>query len=132
MSTWFYMNGPERVGPVSQDQLCDLFRQGVLSLQTLVWSDAFKNWTEASKIAALRSLAPAADRFNDTGRHTGRIEHPVWRASDERASVGLRNAQRGGRSGRHRRMADPSDDRPDLHADRPSARRARRRWRSRT
>jgi len=58
MSTWFYMNGPERVGPVSQDQLCDLFRQGVLSLQTLVWSDAFKNWTEASKIAALRSLAP--------------------------------------------------------------------------
>jgi hypothetical protein len=52
------MNGPQRVGPVSQDQLCDLFRKGVLTLQTLVWSDAFKNWTEASKIAALRSLAP--------------------------------------------------------------------------
>ena len=47
-STWFYMNGPERVGPVSQFQLCDLFRKGMLGLETLVWSDAFKNWTPAS------------------------------------------------------------------------------------
>jgi hypothetical protein len=58
-STWFYMNGPERVGPVSQFQLCDLFRKGMLGLETLVWSDAFKNWTPASRIAALRSLIPA-------------------------------------------------------------------------
>ena len=60
MSTWFYMNGPERVGPVSQDQLCDLFRKGILGLQTLVWSEKFKNWTPASSIAALRSLSPTA------------------------------------------------------------------------
>ncbi|MBC8105848.1 MAG: DUF2569 family protein [Anaerolineae bacterium] len=59
MSTWFYMNGPERVGPVSQDQMCELFRKGVLGVQTLVWSDKFSNWTPASSIAALRSLSPS-------------------------------------------------------------------------
>jgi len=58
IATWFYMNGQERIGPVSQDQLCDLFRKGVLGLQTLVWSDRFENWTPASSIAALRSLSP--------------------------------------------------------------------------
>ena len=56
---WFYMKGEEKVGPVSQDVLCDMFRGGMLSLQTLVRSDAFTKWTPASSIAALRSLCSA-------------------------------------------------------------------------
>jgi hypothetical protein len=57
---WFYMNGDEKVGPISQDQLCDLFRKGILTVETLVRSEAFRNWTPASSIAALRTLCTAA------------------------------------------------------------------------
>src|SRR4051812_11586137 len=55
--SWFYLRGDEKVGPISQDELCEMFRRGLLTLQTMVWTEAFDRWTPASSIAALRALS---------------------------------------------------------------------------
>jgi hypothetical protein len=59
-ASWYYLQDDLKVGPVTQDALCDLFRKGALTLQTMVYSDAFSEWTEASSIGALRSLCVMA------------------------------------------------------------------------
>jgi hypothetical protein len=52
------MRGEEKVGPVTQEALCDLFGRGILTLQTMVFNEAFGKWTAASSIAALRAICP--------------------------------------------------------------------------
>ena len=56
---WFYRKDSQRIGPVSLDQLCDLFRNKALDLQTEVFNKAFGEWTPASSIPGLRALCPA-------------------------------------------------------------------------
>ena len=59
-TTWFYMHEGMRFGPVSQEQLCDLFRSEVLGASTQVYCETFKKWVPASNIPALRGLATLA------------------------------------------------------------------------
>lgn len=54
---WFYIDNGSRVGPVSQQQICELFSGGKLGLRTQVWCSQFSGWTEASTIRAFRDLA---------------------------------------------------------------------------
>ena len=54
--SWFYIKDNNRIGPVSQEQLCELFRSGALPLETLVWCQYFPRWSPASSIPGLRAL----------------------------------------------------------------------------
>ncbi len=59
-ANWYYIRDDVRVGPVTQGDLCELFRTGSLPSSTLVHSDAFEEWVPASSIAALRALCEQA------------------------------------------------------------------------
>ena len=57
---WHYEKDGAVVGPVTQDEICRLFRAGELPLQTRVKSRHYDAWVEASTIGGFRSLAASA------------------------------------------------------------------------
>lgn len=54
MTKYYYLNGPEKKGPISEEELISLN----LSLQTLIWSEGFANWTPLSEIPELLKIIP--------------------------------------------------------------------------
>lgn len=53
---WYYKQGGQEVGPVTQGELCALFKGRVLGVETMVWGEAFGRWVPASSIAGFREL----------------------------------------------------------------------------
>jgi hypothetical protein len=43
-SSWYYVQGSERVGPVDKDKLSQLFSAGELNEDSYVWKKGFDNW----------------------------------------------------------------------------------------
>jgi hypothetical protein len=43
-TTWYYAIGTDRLGPVSQEQLQALVKDGVVTGETLVWREGLPNW----------------------------------------------------------------------------------------
>jgi hypothetical protein len=74
---WFYMHEGVRHGPVTQEQLCDLFRCEVLGAGTQVYCDSFKQWVEAGKIPALRQLAAFAATAVASSKPTAAVPPPL-------------------------------------------------------
>lgn len=56
MDNWFYVNGSERVGPISQNMLLELFRNNDISLETYVWKKGFENWERFKNVEELNLL----------------------------------------------------------------------------
>ena len=50
---WYYGEGKEQKGPVTQEQLTELARKGVLTPQSLVWKEGLSGWVKASTVAGL-------------------------------------------------------------------------------
>lgn len=44
-AVWHYMNGNDRKGPVSEAEIKELARSGIINRSTLVWKEGFANWT---------------------------------------------------------------------------------------
>lgn len=57
---WHYAVGGEKKGPVSEEELCELFRTGALTSEALVWKKGMTAWQAASTVEVL-SLAQAED-----------------------------------------------------------------------
>lgn len=55
---WFYSDGGQQKGPVSQEQLAELYRNGSVKGTDLVWCDSMTDWTAISKIPAFASVLP--------------------------------------------------------------------------
>lgn len=53
---WYYVEGTERVGPVDQEQLDQLFTQGALSGDSYVWAKGFDNWEHIKNVSVLSYL----------------------------------------------------------------------------
>ena len=72
---WHYAsaNG-ERLGPVSIGELSALAGQGTVGPKTLVWSEGYRDWIPAEKIADLLSTARTAVVSNPV--------HPAAPAAD--------------------------------------------------
>src|SRR5689334_24022754 len=68
-STWYYNDGGKRAGPLSQEQLCELFTRGQLPIETTVWSDAIGAWVSASTIAGFRQIAAASPKASMLETH---------------------------------------------------------------
>lgn len=59
MSTWYYQNGNEQVGPVPDVEVQRLLQSGVLSEGTLVWCAGMPSWSAISTIKSFQvSLTP--------------------------------------------------------------------------
>jgi hypothetical protein len=56
---WYYSNNGQQAGPVSQDQLAELFRNGTVKPFDLVWNETMTEWTPIGKVEAFASAAPA-------------------------------------------------------------------------
>jgi uncharacterized RDD family membrane protein YckC len=55
--TWFYADGGRQMGPVEENALDDLVRQGVVRDDTLVWREGMPSW-QAHGLARPRPAAP--------------------------------------------------------------------------
>ncbi len=56
MTSWYYVQGSERVGPVEQSELKALVLQGVLGSDSYVWRKGFENWQRMSEVDELENL----------------------------------------------------------------------------
>lgn len=57
MNEWFHAEGNRRSGPVTTDELVALFRQGRLTLDTLVWRQGLPDWQPLGSVAGELGLA---------------------------------------------------------------------------
>lgn len=55
---WYYVENGQQKGPVTQDQLDELARQGVIKADTLVWTDGMANWLPYSQARPGTGAAP--------------------------------------------------------------------------
>jgi len=56
---WYYASNGQQAGPVSQEQLAELFRNGTVKPFDLVWNETMTEWTPIGKVAAFASYVPA-------------------------------------------------------------------------
>src|SRR5437588_350843 len=57
---WFYQRGTQTIGPVTQADLCLMFKRSELPLEINVYSDAIGQWTPAEQIRGFReAVLPA-------------------------------------------------------------------------
>ncbi|WP_257167497.1 DUF4339 domain-containing protein [Bradyrhizobium sp. SRS-191] len=69
--SWYYAAQGQQQGPISEDELRDLIARGVVTAETLLWSDGMAGWEKAGQIPGLMSgvpsLAPGAPPAFNTG-----------------------------------------------------------------
>ena len=63
---WYYADGGERKGPVDEEQIKSLLRDGIVRPDTLVWSEKMGDWAKASeselaKFGFAEEAAPSKD-----------------------------------------------------------------------
>lgn len=56
---WYYASNGQQAGPVSQEALAEMFRNGTVKSTDLVWSESLTEWTPIGKVPAFASAAPA-------------------------------------------------------------------------
>jgi hypothetical protein len=57
--SWYYAAQGQQQGPVSEDELRDLIARGVVTAETLLWSDGMAGWEKAGRIPGLMSGVPS-------------------------------------------------------------------------
>ena len=56
MSSWYYVVGRERNGPVAKQEIEKLYRFGTLNKESHVWREGFSNWEKLKKTEDFSSL----------------------------------------------------------------------------
>lgn len=54
MTSWYYVQGTERMGPVEEKELHNLFISGALHSESYVWTKGFANWEKLQDVAELK------------------------------------------------------------------------------
>jgi hypothetical protein len=60
MVNWYYVSGSERVGPVGEDVLRDLFQKEEINQETYIWKKGFGNWERLKDVTELKLEKEAA------------------------------------------------------------------------
>ncbi|MEE8575473.1 MAG: DUF4339 domain-containing protein [Thermodesulfobacteriota bacterium] len=47
---WFYQKDKERIGPLSEGEMKELFERGELTGDSIVWTRGLKKWVRAATI----------------------------------------------------------------------------------
>lgn len=55
---WYYAQGTQQIGPISEDEFVNLVRAGTITPQTLVWREGMANWQPYSNLTP--ALRPSA------------------------------------------------------------------------
>jgi hypothetical protein len=58
---WYYAEGDEQHGPVSEEEFSRLIDGGVIAPDTLIWCAAMTDWRTFKEVRAMGSLLPSAD-----------------------------------------------------------------------
>ena len=53
---WYYVDGKERVGPISHSDLKNLYQQGKLNKDSYVWTKGFDNWEHIKNVSELSNI----------------------------------------------------------------------------
>lgn len=53
---WYYVQGSERVGPVEQEEIHELYQQGTLNGDSYVWRKGFDNWQPINSVDDFSSI----------------------------------------------------------------------------
>ncbi len=65
MTSWYYVSGSDRVGPIEDTDLQNLFNDNTLNQESYVWKAGFDNWkkiSEVSELSYLTSQAPEEEK----------------------------------------------------------------------
>ena len=62
MSNWYYVQGSERLGPVGEETLRELFVKGDINIESYIWKKGFQNWERLKDVTELDFKSP------DTGK----------------------------------------------------------------
>ncbi|MCW8129377.1 MAG: DUF4339 domain-containing protein [Planctomycetota bacterium] len=57
-SDWFYSNGTEQIGPITEVALKDLIKTGAVKRNTLIWKEGMAEWTPAGQVPGIFSSPP--------------------------------------------------------------------------
>ncbi len=54
-SSWYYVRGSDRIGPVEESEIAALFQDNTLDAESYVWTKGFDNWQRAKAVDQLAS-----------------------------------------------------------------------------
>ena len=72
MTNWYYIDGPRRVGPFTQEEWDDLTRSGKITPSTLVWHENLTKWTPYGEL--IREEKNSREEEEDLSAQAD----PVW------------------------------------------------------
>lgn len=56
MTSWYYVEGKDRVGPVDEARLTELLQSGTLNSDSYIWTKGFDNWKKFNEVGELEHL----------------------------------------------------------------------------
>lgn len=60
-SSWYYVRGNDRIGPVEESELASLFGDQTLEAESYVWTKGFDNWQRAKNVDQLQTYLSGDD-----------------------------------------------------------------------
>ncbi|OUR96340.1 hypothetical protein A9Q84_08265 [Halobacteriovorax marinus] len=65
MTSWYYVQGKDRVGPVEEVELGNLLQNGILNSESYIWTKGFDNWKKFNEVSELDHVLNAAGSVDD-------------------------------------------------------------------
>lgn len=66
MTSWYYVQGKDRVGPVEEAELGNLLGNGTLNSESFIWTKGFDNWKKFSDVTELAHLLNTSSEASDS------------------------------------------------------------------
>ncbi|MBE7464254.1 MAG: DUF4339 domain-containing protein [Planctomycetes bacterium] len=73
-SPWFYSNGSEQYGPVSDEELKALVKNGILTRESLVWKEGMPAWTQVGQVPGLIVGPPPLPGASASWKEPGAVQ----------------------------------------------------------
>ncbi len=81
MSNWYYVVGSERVGPISEEMIKTLIKDGEISADTYVWKKGFTGWERKKDVAELQFAH--IDELADVSAEAAETDNDIHFAAHE-------------------------------------------------
>lgn len=94
---WYYVDGPLRVGPLTETEWAELVRSGKIQPDTLVWHEALTKWTPYSQVPPEPApeieppLVPETVEEGEEPAEAGTPEEFAARVAERPFAVGIRS-----------------------------------------
>jgi len=74
---WYYVDGPERVGPIADAEWQELVNTGKIQPSTLVWCKGMKGWTPYSQAIVPPPMEPEPATDSNTPIEAGKTNEAI-------------------------------------------------------